>query len=122
MKLKLSLPYEVREGDRNSPLYSTDRKISDLLIRGAIQQKFPGGVKEKSARSASSQINKALVRALKNDLDEVEIDELAVKFIKDAFNDFGVHPDLTHWLEVLEDHVEEVLKPKKAEEKSEPKP
>lgn len=108
MKVTLDLDYVVMPDDRQAPHLKTNRRVTDMLFRNAVQAKYPEGIKDRSHQRTWSRIQKILASAVVAERDEIELDLTQVEWILVPLNDWSCPQALVSWLCDLRDHLEEV--------------
>lgn len=106
MDFKLDHTYVVRELDKQSDPYIRDnRNITEFLVRGAIQKKYPE-TKDRQAQRMIARITNKLNDAINKKEDKIELTEDQVLWLRDLLREHPIGGAVANWFIDLLDYVE----------------
>jgi len=118
MQFSLNLQYKVRDFDREvhpEKLWSEDRKITDWLIRSAINAKYPNGIEERKVLRAAAAVQDELSSALNAGRDYVTLSPYQVEWLYDVLSSWKIPPGFAGWGNALLEYAGDVAKAAAAE-------
>lgn len=120
--IQLALPYIVSDEDRKAPnaWTSTDRTITEWLLKRALDAKLKDGVDRKgdggTLQRQYMELLEKITLATKGNKDELQVTVEEIRFLNDCLREFKSPPQWLMWTPRLAAHVDKLVRDYEAAE------